>query len=100
MGTSERAMAWLRLSDDARLAAAELHAGREVEPALPRELFQLADPQRLRLLDVLDLRDLAPRRQLGEEDVERRGDEVDEVGVRDDGHEEERERGVPEPHRE
>src|SRR6058998_1857990 len=63
-----------------RLAAAALHAGREVEPALPRELFEPADAERLRLLDVVDLADLAARRELGEEDVERRRHEVDEVG--------------------
>src|SRR5438477_504868 len=80
------------------LAAAALHAGREVQASLPRELFQLADAERFRLLDVLDLSDLAARGELGEEDVQRRGEHVDEVGVRDDGDEEERQRGVAEPH--
>ena len=38
-------------------------------------------------------------RELGEEDVEGGGDQVHEVRVRDEGDEDERDRGVEEPHR-
>jgi hypothetical protein len=80
------------------LTAAALHAGVEVEPPLPGEFLELRDPEALGLLDVLDLRDLAAGRELGEEDVERRRQHVDEVGTRDDRDEGQRHGGMEEPH--
>ena len=83
-----------------RLAATALEARVEVEPPLPGELLEPRDPESLGRLDVGDGRDLAAWPELGEEDVQRRRDQVREVRIRHQRDEPERERGVGEPERE
>src|SRR5262249_60522549 len=81
------------------LAAPALDAGVEVEPPLPGEVLELAHPEVLRLLDVLDLGELAAGPELGEEHVDGRGDEGHEIRPRNEGDENERDGGVEEPQR-